>query len=139
MKVKDIMTQNVTFIKPSTPLQEAANLMRDMDVGALPVGENDRLVGIITDRDIVVRALAKNPDIRTTTVEQAMSPHCLYCYENESLEDLSKNMAKNQVRRLPVLNNDKRLVGIVSLGDLSCKGSKETVAEALTAVSEKKA
>src|SRR5438309_12034281 len=121
MQVKDIMTKNVTFIKPSTPLQEAANRMRDKDVGALPVGENDRLVGIITDRDIVVRALTENTDIKTKTVEQVMSPHCHYCFEDESLEDLSKSMAKNQVRRLTVLNRDKRLVGIVALGDLCRK------------------
>lgn len=139
MKIKDIMTKNVTFIKPSTPLQEAASIMRDKDIGALPVGENDRLVGIITDRDIVVRALTENTDLKAKTVAQAMSPHCYYCFEDESLEDLSKNMGKNQVRRLPVLNRDRRLVGIVALGDLSRKGQKETAAEALTAISQTKA
>lgn len=139
MQFKDITTKNVTFIKPSTPLQEAANIMRDKDVGALPVGENDRLVGIITDRDIVVRALAEDTDIKSKTVEPVMSPYCHHCFEDESLEDLSKNMAKNHVRRLPVLNRDKCLVGIVALGDLSRKESKEIAAEALTAISQKRA
>jgi CBS domain-containing protein len=133
------MTKNVTFIKPSTPLQEAANLIRDKDIGALPVGENDRLVGIITDRDIVVRALTENTDIKSNIVEQVMSPHCHYCIEDEPLEDLSKSMAMNQVRRLPVLNMDKHLIGIVALGDLSRKGQRETATEALTAISEKRA
>jgi CBS domain-containing protein len=137
MKVKDIMTKDVKFIKPTTLIQEAAKIMREEDVGALPVGDNDRLVGMITDRDIVIRALIDNTDIKGTTVERAISSHCLYCFEDDSIEDLSNNMAKNQVRRLPVLNQEKRLVGIVSLCDLVSRGSKETAAEALSAISKK--
>lgn len=137
MRVKDIMTTDVKFIHPTTKIQEAAQIMRDKDIGALPVGENDRLLGIITDRDIVVRALTRNIDIQETTVEKAMSSQCLYCFEEDSLEDLSKNMGRNQVRRLPVLNREKRLVGIVSLGDLSQTGSKEATGMALAAISQK--
>lgn len=123
MLVKEIMTKKVDFIDPDSTIAEASKLMRDDDVGCLPVGENDRLIGMITDRDIIVRAVAKGTDLTTLTVREVMSKPIKYCYEDETIEDLAQNLAKNQVHRLPVLNHDKRLVGIVSLGDLSIKGS----------------
>jgi CBS domain-containing protein len=138
MKVREIMSKDCKVIDPNTTFQEAAKIMRDKDVGCLPVGEHDRLVGIITDRDLVVRSLANAKEVQTGKVKDAMTPKCLYCFEEDTIEEVSENMAQNQVRRLPVLNSSKRLVGIISLGDLCCKGSKETASEALQAISHKK-
>ena len=119
MKVRECMTHDVVVANPSQTIAEAARMMSECDAGILPVGENDRLVGIITDRDIAIRAVAKNkgPD---TPIRDAMSKEqVLYCFEDDDVSDAAKNMGDQQVRRLPVLNRDKRLVGIVSLGDIS--------------------
>ena len=136
MQVKDIMTKEVKYIAPNLTLKEAAGIMREKDIGALPVGENDHLTGVITDRDITVRAIANGFDPKTTTVKQAMTPKCLYCFENDSIEETAKNMAENQVRRLPVMNKDKRLVGIISLADISIK-AKQAAGEALQGISQR--
>lgn len=136
MQVREIMTKAVKYIDPNTPLKEAAHIMLDKDVGSLPVGENDRLVGVITDRDITIRAIAKSNDPQTTTVRQIMTPKCIYCFEEDSIEEAAKHMGEHQIRRLPVLNKDKRLVGVISLGDICCKGSKQAAAEALDAISK---
>ena len=130
MKVKDCMTPDVKVIQPDQSLQDAARLMAESDMGALPVGENDRLVGMLTDRDIAVRAVATGlgPDAR---VRDIMSREVRYCYEDESVEHVAKNMGDIQVRRLPVLNRDRRLVGIVALGDLTASGSDKVIGEAL--------
>ena len=138
MKVREIMSKDCKVIDPNTTFQEAAKIMRDKDVGCLPIGEHDRLVGIITDRDLVVRGLVNGKDVQSAKVKDAMTPKCLYCFEEDTIEEASENMAKNQVRRLPVLNSTKRLVGVISLGDLCCKGSKQTAAEALESISKKK-
>lgn len=132
------MSKDVKFIGPNSTLQEAAKIMGEMDIGILPIGENDRLIGMLTDRDIVIRTLANGKDIKTTTVKEIMTPKCLYCREEDTVEDVSKNMAQSKVRRMPVLNSNKRLVGIISLGDLSCKGSKEAAGEALQAISSRR-
>ena len=133
MKVSEVMTRDVTVVSPLQSICEAAKLMAACDAGALPVGENDRLVGVITDRDIAIRAVARNlsPD---TPVREAMSKQVLYCFEDENIEDVAENMGEQQVRRLPVLNRDKRLVGIVSLGDLALKKAK-TAGDAVAAIS----
>lgn len=135
MLVKELMTKNVDVVAPDTTIVEAARHMRDQDVGAIPIAENDRLVGLITDRDIVIRALADGKPADKTTVRDAMSPKVLYCFDDEDISDIASNMAGNQIRRLPVVNRDKRLVGIVSLGDIASHGSKEAAAEALTKIS----
>lgn len=137
MKIKEIMTKEVKYIEPTVTLQEAANIMRDKDIGVLLVGENDHLTGVITDRDITVRTVANGVDPKTTTVKQAMTPKCLYCFEEDSIEDTAENMAQNQVRRLPVMNKDKRLVGIVSLADITVKGSKQVASVALEGISKR--
>jgi CBS domain-containing protein len=137
MQVKEIMTREVKFIDPKSNIKEAARHMREKDVGVLPVGENDRLVGVITDRDITIRAIANGHDPASITIKEVMTPKTLYCFEEDSVEDAAKNMGQNQVRRLPVLNKDKRLVGIISLGDIVSKGSKPAAAEALFFVSQK--
>jgi CBS domain-containing protein len=121
MNVREVMTQDVKVASPEDTLQHAAELMTDIDAGVLPVGENDRLVGMLTDRDIAVRAVARGKAPDRTTVREVMSPDIKYVYDDESVEDAARNMSKLQVRRLPVLNREKRLVGIVSLGDLALK------------------
>jgi len=113
------MTREVRIATPGQSIREVAKIMAEIDAGAMPVGDNDRLVGMITDRDIAIRAVAqgKGPD---TPVRDVMSTEqVLYCYEDEELDHVAKNMGSEQVRRLPVVNRDKRLVGIVSLGDVA--------------------
>ena len=137
MQVKDVMTKRAECVKPSSSLQEAAQKMKNLDVGPLPVcGDNDRLVGMITDRDITVRAVAEGCDIRTTTVKEVMTPDILYCFEDQDVQEAARQMRDNQVRRLVVLNGDKRLVGIVSLGDLAVEtGDRNLTADTLETVS----
>jgi CBS domain-containing protein len=118
MKVSDIMTRDVHLASPSQKLREAAAEMEKCDIGVLPVGENDRLVGMITDRDIAVRGVSHGlgPD---ASVRDVMTKDVRYCFEGDDIDEIAQNMADEQIRRLPVLNGDKRLVGIVSLGDLA--------------------
>lgn len=118
MKVKECMTPAVEIASPDDTIQHVARTLREIDDGSMPVGENDRLVGMITDRDIAVRAVADGlgPDTR---VRNVMTEKIHYCFDDEDIEDISEHMGDQKVRRLPVLNRDKRLVGIVSLGDLS--------------------
>lgn len=136
MQVKDVMSRDVKLTNPNDSLQEAAIAMRDGDFGALPVGENDRLVGMLTDRDITVRAVAEGKAPSSTRVREAMSEGIDYCFEDDDVEEAAKVMSKRQIRRLPVLNRDKRLVGILALADLAVesKGVKPA-AEALSDVS----
>ncbi len=119
MYVKSCMTKNVEVIEPACSLREAAEKMRDGDFGVLPIAENERLIGMITDRDIVIRAVAEGKDPRQVTVRDIMSKEVLYCFEDQTLEEVAQNLGENQVRRLPVLSREKRLVGILSLGDLA--------------------
>src|ERR1700752_3255937 len=114
MKVSECMTREVRTIAPNQSLRDAARLMAELDVGALPVGEDDRLVGMITDRDIVVRAVCegKGPD---TNVRDVMSPELKYCFEDDDIDHVARNMGDIQLRRLPVMSREKRLVGIVSI------------------------
>ena len=135
MKVGEVMTRDVVLIAPTDTIRDAARKMADCDAGALPVGENDRLVGVITDRDIAIRAVAEElgPD---TLVREVMSPQVLYCYEDESVEHVAENMGEQQIRRLPVMNRDKRLVGIVSIADLSRKSRPNTTGKAVAAISQ---
>jgi CBS domain-containing protein len=136
MKVSELMTPEVEIVQPNDTLHTAAKIMADLDTGALPVGENDRLVGMITDRDITVRAVAngRNPD--KTTVREAMSEHIRFCFEDEDTQEVSRKMSHWAVRRLPVLNRGKRLVGIVSLGDLATGGAEEESKKALEEISD---
>jgi CBS domain-containing protein len=135
MKVHEAMTSNVCIANPEQTIRQAATIMADIDAGALPVGENDRLVGMITDRDIAIRAVAKglSPD---TKVRDVMSKEVLYCFDDEDLDTVSKNMSDAKVRRLPVLNRDKRLVGIVSFGDLALHEDSKTAGTTIAHISE---
>lgn len=135
MKIIEIMTRNPELIDPDSSIRDAAKRMRDENIGALPVGENDRLIGMVTDRDIAVRAVAEDRTPATTTVRDVMSQKIFYCFEDDSVEDAARCMADNRVRRLPILNRDKRLIGIVALADIAQSGEEcETVA--LEGVSE---
>jgi len=129
------MTPEVRLVKPDQTIREAAQLMAEIDAGAIPVTENDRLVGMITDRDIAVRAVAqgKSPDTR---IRDVMSTGILYCFDDQELDDVARNMGKNQVRRLPVINRDKRLVGILALGDLASNEDAKAVGRTVSQVSE---
>ncbi|GHH54933.1 MULTISPECIES: CBS domain-containing protein [Gammaproteobacteria] len=118
MIIKDVMSRDVTVIGPEQTLREAAVLMRQNDIGSLPVGEHDRLVGMLTDRDIVVRALASGSDA-DSPVREAMSGSIKYCFEDDDVDSIASNMASLQIRRLPVVDRDKRLVGIVSLSNMA--------------------
>ena len=134
MQVKDAMTREVRVTTPGQSIREAAKLMAELDAGSLPVGENDRLIGMITDRDIAVRAVGagKGPD---TPIREIMSTEVKFCYEDEELDHVAKNMADIQVRRLPVVSREKRLVGIVSLGDLAMN-ERKAATKAVTGVSK---
>ena len=118
MQVREIMSHEAKIIDPNTTIRDVAQRMRADEIGALPVGENDRLIGMVTDRDIIVRAVAEERAPGSTTVREVMSDHVFYCFEDEDVDRAAKTMAEHQVRRLPVLNRDKRLVGVVALADL---------------------
>lgn len=130
MKVSDCMTRDVKMANPGETLQDAARMMAELDAGILPVSEGDRLVGMITDRDIAIRGVAcgKGPD---ALVGDVMSREVRYCYEDDDSEDILQNMSELQVRRLPVLSRQKRLVGIVSLADLASTGRDASTGQAL--------
>jgi CBS domain-containing protein len=136
MKIEEVMTTDVNFVGPSTPITEVARQMRDADIGSTPVVENDRLIGMVTDRDIVVRTVADGRDPGAATARDAMSPGILYCFADDTVEAVLENMGDQQIRRLPVVNRDKRLVGVVSLGDLSLTGKRRAAGEALQEISQ---
>ncbi|WP_331376648.1 CBS domain-containing protein [Sinorhizobium chiapasense] len=116
MHVSEIMTRDVHLVSPNETITEVARHMAENDIGFLPVGDHDRLVGMITDRDIVVRGVADGLDLQSK-VGDIMTTDVKYCFEDEEVDDVARNMGDVQVRRLPVVNRDKRLVGIVSLAD----------------------
>lgn len=128
MRVKQVMTKGVECVNPSYSLQDAAKKMKTLDVGPLPVCDNDRLVGMITDRDIIVRAVAEGCDPKTTQVKDVMTPDVVYCFEDDDVQDAARLMKENQIRRLVVLNQEKRLVGVVSLGDLAVETGDDLLA-----------
>jgi CBS domain-containing protein len=134
MLISDAMTKDVETISPHQSIREAAHLMTQLDIGALPVADGDRLVGMITDRDIAVRAVGegRSPD---TEVRDIMSKEVMYCFEDEELDQVTHNMSDIKLRRLPVLDRRKRLVGIVSLGDLAMTGVRAKTGQALGDIS----
>jgi len=133
MNVAQIMTTNVELTDPGTSLSDAARRMRDEDVGALPVGEDDRLVGMVTDRDIAVRGVAEGKEPGSCSVREVMSGGVFYCFEDDDAERAAEVMAQHKVRRLPIVNQEKRLVGMLALADLARAGVGD---EALRSVSE---
>jgi CBS domain-containing protein len=135
MQVKEVMTRNVEITNPDDTIEHAAQTMAQLDVGVLPVAENDRLVGMLTDRDIAVRVVAKGKAGRTARVRDAMSHEIKYCFEDEDFDHVVRNMGQEQVRRLPVMSRDKRLVGIVALADIAVESDGEKAGDALAGVS----
>jgi CBS domain-containing protein len=136
MKVSEIMSRDVKVLPPNATLQQAAQHMKALDVGALPICDGERLLGMVTDRDIVVRAIAAGKD-RQVTVAEVMSPDVYYVFEDQDVDEAARIMEKHQIRRLPVLDRKKRLVGIVSLGDLAVRTGDDSLSgDALEAVSE---
>lgn len=117
MQIKDVMSQQCEWVAPDASLEQAAQTMKQQDIGFLAVGENDKLIGAITDRDIVCRAVADGNS--SAQVRDVMTPQIKYCFEDQAVDEICQNMSEIKVRRLPVVNRDKRLVGVVSLGDLS--------------------
>jgi CBS domain-containing protein len=140
MIISEVMTRDVRIASPDDTLQCAAQIMEEQDFGSLPVAENERLVGMLTDRDITIRAVARGMAPQDSTVREIMSTEIRYVYDDESVRDVAEVMGDLHVRRLPVLNRQKRLVGIVSLGDLalakpaSAGDALQSIAEAPTAV-----
>ena len=134
MHVNEAMSTDVRIATPDQTIKEAATIMAEIDAGILPVGDNDRLVGMITDLDIAVRGVAKGlkPDAK---VRDVMSKEVRYCFEDDDIEDVAANMAELKVRRLPVLNREKRLVGILSLGDIAMADGPDSAGEAIVGIS----
>lgn len=135
MQVYEIMTREADICDPNTTIRDAARAMREDNIGALPVGENDRLIGMVTDRDIAMRGVAEDRAPGNTAVREVMSERIFYCFEDEDLERAAQAMIEHQVRRLPVLNRDKRLVGMIALADLGRTGDGAALS-ALRGVSE---
>ena len=134
MEIRDIMHPECTYIDHRDSLQLAATLMERHDIGALPVAEGDKLIGMITDRDIVTRAVATNMDARHTKASELMTDRVLYCYEDDDIDKVAQNMAEEKVRRLPVLSRDKRLKGMISLGDIAAKASDSAAGHSLARI-----
>ena len=135
MKVRDLMHKGVEIMPPDTPITKLAKKMREMDIGAIPVGSHGELVGMVTDRDLAMRAIAADKDATKLTARDVMSKGIVYCRDSEGVEDAVRIMEQKQIRRLPVLDENKRLVGMLSLGDVCHCTSRQISGEALHAVS----
>ena len=134
--VRDIMTTEAHCIAPDETLAEVAKLMGDLDVGSFPVCDNDRLIGMITDRDIAVRAVARGEDPQKATAREVMTPEIVYVFDDQDVEEAARLFEAKKIRRLPVLSRAKRLVGIISIGDLAVNASTSLGGEVLKEVSE---
>jgi len=135
MKVKNCMHKGAQWVSPDTPVKTVAKAMREQDIGAVPVGENDRLIGMVTDRDIAVRGVADGKDVSSLTARDVMTKGIVWCRDSDDLTHAANMMQSRQVRRLPVIDKNKRMVGILSLGDLSQAGTERTIAASTKAVS----
>jgi CBS domain-containing protein len=137
MKIKDILTRDPHVIRPDAMICEAAKMMKQCDIGMLPVCDGQRLMGTLTDRDLTVRAIAEGCDPVSTKVKDVMTANVFWCYDDQDIEAAAQLMEEKQIRRLPIVNRQKRLVGIVSLGDLALRSNNDRLAEeVLECVSE---
>lgn len=136
MRTEEAMHSGVRWVGPETDLRTIARIMKEEDIGALPVGENDRLIGMVTDRDITLRALANGRDVASLTARDVMTEEIVYCRTNESVEDAVHLMELKKIRRLPVINEDKRMVGMLSLGDIATCTNRELLGEVVEKVAE---
>lgn len=135
-QVRDVMTRDVTTVTPEARLADVARIMRDEDIGSVPVAQGDELLGMITDRDLVVRALAEGDGIEQRTAGDVMTPGVQCCREDQNVGDVLKDMGDQQIRRLPVVDSEQRLVGIVSIGDLSREARPKQVGKSLEDISQ---
>ena len=135
MKVKDAMHKGVDWVNPDTPVVELARLMREHDIGAIPIGEDDHLVGMVTDRDIVCRCIAAGRDPKSVTARDVMTEGIIFCLDKQELDDAARIMEMKQVRRLPVINGKKRMIGMLSLGDVYNAAPRHLGGEVMHAVS----
>ena len=135
MKVKKAMHKGVVWVSPETPLMEIAQKMEKEDIGAMPVGEKDRLIGMVTDRDIVCRGVATGRDLSKMTARDVMTKGITSCTDESDIEEALELMEKHQIRRLPVIDGDKKMVGILSLGDISHAATRNLTCEMVKAVS----
>jgi CBS domain-containing protein len=136
MKVKDVMHKGVDWVSPETPVTEIARLMQTHDIGCIPIGENDHLIGMVTDRDIVCKGLAsKDFNAAKTTARDVMTEGIHCCREDDDLAKAVHHMEKLKVRRLPVINKSKRMVGIISLGDVGQSATADLAAQYVKSVS----
>jgi len=136
MKVKEVMHSGVDWVAPDTPITELAKLMRDHDVGSIPIGENDRLVGMVTDRDIVCKGLAEDDfDADRATARDVMTEEIHCCREDDDLAKAVRHMGELMVRRLPVINKSKRMVGMLSLGDVSHSANGDLLSQCVKGIS----
>lgn len=127
MKIREIMTKQVEIVSPDSSLKEAARMMRDADTGFLPVGENDKLVGTLTDRDIAIRAVADGKDPNNSKVRDAMTKELAFVFDDQDTSEAATIMSEKQIRRLPVMSRDKKLVGVIAVGDLATKTNDDDV------------
>ena len=135
MTVENVMHKAVTWVSPDTPIVRIAKLMREQDIGAVPVGQNDQLIGMVTDRDIICRGLAEKPfDARYATARDVMTPGIHCCCKDDDLVKAVRHMKQLKLRRLPVINNRKRMVGMLSLGDLAHSGTSHLISECMKSV-----
>lgn len=135
MQVKDAMHRGAQYVDPDTLITDVAETMRDDSIGAMPVGESDRLIGMVTDRDIVVRGLTGKSDPLQLTVRNVMTKEIVYCLEDEDLDDAVRLMERKEIRRMPVIDKHHRMVGMLSLGDIAAAASPTIISETLRAVS----
>jgi len=137
MKVKEMMHKGVEWVSPETPVTTLAKKMLNQDIGAIPIGENDRLVGMVTDRDITLRAVAKadGKDLSKLTARDVMTKGVIWCRDGDNAADAARLMETKNVRRLPVIDEHKRMVGMLSLGDISHAASQRIAADVTKAVS----
>ena len=136
MQLSEIITREVETVRPDTSAREAAQRMRSMDVGALPVCDGRRLLGMVTDRDLAIRVLAEGRDPNATPVRDAMTPDVTYAFEDDDVQRAADLMKEQQIRRLPVLDREKHLVGIVALGDIATTGKDRLSGDALQQISQ---
>ncbi|MFO7915312.1 MAG: CBS domain-containing protein [Candidatus Krumholzibacteriales bacterium] len=136
MQIKEIMTENVEVIQPGTSVKDAAAMMKDLDAGVLPVIDGSNLAGVLTDRDIVIRSTAEGNNPNEVRAGDIISEDLAVCHDNEEVETVAARMRENKIRRLPVVDRDNQLVGIVSLGDLAVEADERMAGETLEEISK---
>jgi CBS domain-containing protein len=136
MQAKDLMTPNVECVSPDTTIPKIARIMKAMDIGFVPVCDGDRLVGTVTDRDIVLRAIADALNMETCTARDVMTEDLCWCYDDQTSEEVADYMADHEVRRVVILDREKRLAGVISIGDLAKRGEKVKAGEAISDIAE---